>query len=73
MAPSPEQIADALKVAEMGGDLPRLAAVCLDQAGRYEGEGRQRLLDAGAALTWASQLLDALDGQKTDGEARAGG
>lgn len=61
MIPTPEAVADAMEVAKMGGDLPRLAAVCLDRADHHEGVGRQRLLDAAAALTWANQILVALD------------
>jgi hypothetical protein len=71
MAPTPEQIADCLKVAQLGGDLDRLAAVCLDQAGRYEGAGKQRLLDCAESLLWAAQLLEAVDGPRTVEEAGA--
>ena len=69
MTPSPEQIADAMAVAEMGGDLGRLAAVCLHQADLYQGDGRQRLLDSAEALGWTARLLEVLDDH---GEARGG-
>jgi hypothetical protein len=72
MAPTPEQIADVLEVAAMGGDLDRLAAVCLDQADHYEGVGRQRLLDAAESLAWAGRLLAILDGPEAQ-EAHAEG
>jgi 2C-methyl-D-erythritol 2,4-cyclodiphosphate synthase len=61
MTPTPEAIVDALEVAALGGDLGRLAAVCLDQSSRYQDAERQRLLDAAAALSWANQILVALD------------
>jgi hypothetical protein len=61
MAPTLESVMDALKVGELGGDLPRLAAVCLDRADHHEGVGRQRLLAAAAALSWANQILMTLD------------
>jgi hypothetical protein len=72
MAPSPEQVADVLEVAALGGDLDRLAAVCLDQAGRYEGAGRQRLLDAAEVLAWGAKLVAAMEaspGTETAGAA----
>jgi hypothetical protein len=65
MAPTPEAVADALEVAAMGGDLGRLAEVCRARADAFEGDGRQRLLDAAAAMTWAAQLLEAVDGRDT--------
>jgi hypothetical protein len=71
--PTPEQVADCMRVAQLGGDLDRLATVCLDQASRYQGEGQQRLIDAASALSWTAQMLAGLDGQQTDGEAHAGG
>jgi hypothetical protein len=72
MAPSPEQIADALKVAEMGGDLPRLAEVCRHQAELYQGDGRQRLLDAAEALAWGAKVLAAMEtSQQTEEESGA--
>lgn len=58
--PSPEAVADALEVAKLGGDLPRLAAVCIHQAALHDGEGRQRLLEGAAALRWAERLLTEL-------------
>lgn len=61
MTPTAEEVADALTVAGMGGDLPRLAEVCLARAGDAEGISRQRLLDAGAALAWTARLIAALD------------
>jgi hypothetical protein len=72
MVPTPEAVADALAVAEMGGDLDRLAAVCRLQADHYEGDGRQRLLDAAEKLEWGAKVLAAMDGQQIDGETRAG-
>lgn len=71
-APSPAAIADAMKVAELGGDLPRLAAVCRACAADTEGEGRQRLLDAAEALAWTAALVAALDAQEP-GAGHAGG
>lgn len=63
-APSPAAIADALTVAEMGGDLGRLSLCCEDQARHHQGEGRQRLLDAAAAMRWTAQLVEALAAQE---------
>jgi cobalamin biosynthesis protein CbiD len=69
--PSLESVMDALKVAGMGGDLDRLAAACLDRADHHEGVGRERLLDAAAALNWANQILAAMR-QEAAEDAHAG-
>jgi hypothetical protein len=71
--PTPEQIADSLRLVELGGDPRRLSQVCLAQADHYEGAGRERLLATAAALSWAAQLLEAVDGRETAENARAGG
>lgn len=71
-APSPAAIADAMRVAELGGDVARLALVCEDQAKQHEGIGRQRLLDAAAAMRWTALLMAALDAQEP-GAVHAGG
>ncbi len=72
MAPSPEQIADALAVVEMGGDPRCLAEVCRARADAFEGAGRQRLLDAAEALDWTAQMLAVLDGPETAARAHGG-
>ena len=72
-APTPEAVADALTVAEMGGDVGRLALVCEDQARHHQGEGRQRLLAAAASMRWTASLLALLDGPEPDGAGHAGG
>jgi hypothetical protein len=61
--PSPEAVADAMAVAAMGGDLPRLAEVCRARAGGFDEAGRQHLLDAAEAMEWAGRLLAVLDGE----------
>jgi hypothetical protein len=71
--PTPEAVADALAVIEMGGNPHRLAAACRLVAERHQGEAKRRLTDAAAAMTWAAQMLGVLDGPQTDGEARAEG
>jgi hypothetical protein len=71
MTPTPEQVADCMRVAQLGGNLDRLAAACLDQSSRYEGDGRQRLIDAAAALSWTGRLLAALDDGKAEEDAHA--
>ena len=71
-APTPESVADALGVAELGGDLGRLSQVCLARAEDAEGIGRQRLLDAGAALAWTARLIAALDAQEAGTSHAAG-
>jgi hypothetical protein len=58
--PSLESVMDALKVAGMGGDLDRLAAVCLDRAGQHEGIGRKRLLAAAESLAWGAKVMAAM-------------
>jgi hypothetical protein len=67
MAPTldPEAVVDALAVIEMGGDPHHLAAVCRARAVGLDDVGRQRLLDAAVALTWAAQLLGILDSPET--------
>lgn len=61
LAPTPERIAGCLEVHRLGGDLARLAAVCEDQAPRYQGVARQRLVDSAAALSWAQRLLHEIE------------
>lgn len=68
--PSPEAVADAMAVAAMGGDLPRLAEVCRMRAGGFGEAGRQRLLNAAETMEWAGRLLAILDGERVeDGHA----
>ena len=71
MTPTLESVMDALKVAGMGGDLDRLSQVCLDRAADFDAAGRQRLLDAALAMSWASQILAAVR-QETVEDAHAG-
>lgn len=72
-APTPAAIADALAVAGMGGDLPRLAEVCRARAGHFEGADRERLLEAAEALAWTGRLVAALDAEKPPEDCHAGG
>ena len=74
-APSPEEIADALMVAELGGDLPRLALVCRHQAGAglYDAAGQRRLLDCAVGLEWGARVLVELGRLRATEAARAGG
>jgi hypothetical protein len=68
--PSPARIADCLKVAELGGDLGRLALVCTHQADRYQGEQQARLLATASAMRWAAALLEELEAlEEGDGDA----
>jgi hypothetical protein len=70
MTPTPAEVADALTVATLGGDLGRLAEVCLHVADRHDEDslGRRRLQAAAKALDWAAQLLAVLDGPGIDGD-----
>jgi hypothetical protein len=70
MTPTPDQVADAIVVATMGGDLGRLAEVCRHVADRHDEDslGRRRLQAAAEALDWAGQLLAVLDGPGIDGD-----
>jgi len=70
LTPTPEDIADVLKLVELGGDPGRLAEVCLHQARQYQGEAKRRLLKAAAALDWTAKMLAALN---ADREVRARG
>lgn len=72
-APTPAAIADALAVAGMGGDLPRLAQVCRARANHFEGADRERLLKAADALAWTGELLAAQEVDKLTGDGHAGG
>jgi hypothetical protein len=60
--PTAAEIADAMRTAELGGDLRDLARVANHQAPRFRGtpEGETRLLRAAAALTLAADVLDHL-------------
>jgi hypothetical protein len=72
---TPEEVADALMVAELGGDLPRLAEVCRHQAGAglYDAAGQQRLLAGAVSLEWGARILAELDRLRAAEKARAGG
>lgn len=71
--PTPEEIADALMVAELGGDLTRLAAVCRHQAGLYDAADRRRLLDCAMGLEWGARVLVELDRLRAAETARERG
>ena len=75
VTPTPEEVADALMVAELGGDLPRLALVCRHQAaaGLYDAAGRQRLLDSAVSLEWGARILVELDRLRATERARERG
>jgi hypothetical protein len=68
--PTPDQVADALVVATLGGNLGRLAEVCRHVADRHEGIARHRLLDSAEVLGWTAQLLAVLGDPPTMEEAR---
>jgi hypothetical protein len=74
MTPTPTSadIADSMRLAEMGANLPRLRAVCLHAADHHEGVARQRLLVAAESMRRAGEILAALDGPKTEEEVHAG-
>jgi hypothetical protein len=71
MAPTPERIADAWGVVEMGGDPVRLAEVCRLRADDFDEAGRERLLAAAEAMAWVAQFLAILDGPRVE-DAHAG-
>ncbi|SDB74623.1 hypothetical protein [Belnapia rosea] len=71
--PTPEQVADAMNVALMVGELRRLAEASRRQADHYEGASRQRMLDCAESTLQTVRLIEALDQLATEEEARGEG
>jgi hypothetical protein len=65
MTPTSANIADSMRLAEMGGDLPRLREACLQVAARHEGVARERLLVTAESIRWASEILAFMGGPET--------
>jgi hypothetical protein len=73
MAPTPEQIVDAMGVIEQGGDPRRLAAVCRHRAASFDDAGRQRLLACAESLDFAAALMATLEASPATETAGAAG
>jgi hypothetical protein len=63
--PTSADIADSMRLAGMGADLPRLRAACLHAADHYEGVARERLLVTAESMRWASEILASMGGPET--------